>query len=546
MPDVVSLTGIEWGLGAPVGSELLDVVWSRATDVQSLGGPYTPGSPPPGSTPTTPSTSADFLIPAATNYRPHYTITVTDLRDATLVQLAQMSMSCDDGAVCWTLNAGGSADLFERFTTGDVPVIEVNINGVTWTFVIEGVQRTREFPGGGVSITGRSLTITAGEPYEFTQNWVNDGPATAQQIAAQAQVFTGLEIDWQVEDWLVPDRVLSFSGTPLQVVQRVAESIGAITRADRVDPRIAILPRYRELPNAWRNAVPEVEIHIDASMTDSWERSDKPAYTGVFVSGQTEGAIARIYLAGTGGDKLAPMITDPLLTELVALQQRGAAFLGQGGPQAVVKLTLPFLTGGTYPGVIEVNWLARIVDGAKVFYGVVRAVSVEAAFGAVNQTITLEHHTADIVGTTALIPAPPPPASGAIAWYSPVNDHTGTLAHANSGSGSASDFAAGGGTTTLYAGLIGWTTETLVWSIASWVSASGHPAPVIETAADGWVRIQWQNTYGGGFPVGDASIGTLILTATINGSPVPVGQRLIAVTTPPTVDYPTIAWGPEV
>lgn len=547
MADVSSLLHASWGLGTSQ-SNGVHAVWGRATDVQSLGGAYTPGAAPPGGTPIVPNTDADFVISSATNYRQHYEITVTDLRDSTPIQFESMSMSCDDGAICWTLNANGPQSLFSRFTTGDAPVIEVSINGVLWQFVIEGVRRARDFPGAGVSVTGRSPSIVAGEPYQFPQNWVNDGPVTANQLAAQAQVYTGLEIDWQVDDWLIPDRVFSFTGSPLQVVQRVAESINAVTRADRVDPRIAILPRYRALPNEWRKSVPEIEIHIDVSATDSWERSDKPAYTGVYVSGQTEGAIGKVYLAGTTGDQLAPMITDALLTEIVALRQRGEAFLGQGGAQAAVRITMPFLTGGAYPGVIEINWLARIVESAlSVYYGVVRAVSIDVAFGVVNQTITLEVHTKDITGTVTRIPAPPTPSDGLIAWYSNQNGdppYGSGLDVANSGSGTASNYVSGG-ITTLYAGMIGWAGETIAWEIASWVSPDGHPAPVIETTTNGWAQIQWQSTYGGGFPVGDASIGTLTLTATINGSPVPVGQRLIAVTAPDMSGYPTIAWGPE-
>ena len=545
MPDVSSLTTAPWGTGTAVGSDLLDVLWGRGVDVSSLGGTYTPGPPPSGGTPISPNTDADYVIPAATNYRTVHTVTVTDLRDATAVQFDTMSLSCDDGSLCWTLSASGARDLFQRFTTGETPVLDVVIDGFTWRFIVEGVRRERTFPAGGVSITGRSPTIVAGEPYQFPQNWVNDGPATAQQLAAQAQVFTGLDIDWQLEDWLVPNRVFSMTGAPLAVVQRVAESVGAVSRADRVESRISLLPRYRALPNEWREEVPEVEIHIDASMTDSWERSDKPAYTGVYVSGQAEGAIAKVYLAGTTGDQLAPMITDALLTENAALRQRGESFLGQGGPQATIRMTLPFLTGGTYPGPIELNWLARIVEpGPLVYYGVVRAVSIDVQFGAVTQSITIEHHTADITGTTTLIPAPPAPSGAEIGWYDPVTSTGVGLAHSNSGSGDVDDFAVSG-VTTLFAGLVGWVDETVVWSIASWTSGGGDPSPTIVDSADGWVQIQWENTYGGGPPIADASIGTLILTATVNGTPIAVGERLIAVSSPPTGDYPTVAWGPE-
>lgn len=548
MPDVAGSTELVWGTGTPVASTDLEILWGFASLVLSTGGTFTPGAPPPGSTPTAPNTDADFIIGPASSRHQAYTITVTDIRDAADVELSAMTLSCDDGAVCWTLNASGGAELFTRFTTGDPPVIEVDINGFVWRFIIESVRRSRQFAEFGVELTGRSLTITAGDPYQFPQNWVNDGPTTAQQLAAQAQIYTGLEIDWQIEDWLIPDRVFSFAGTPLGVVQRVAESVGAVLRSYRVDNKISLVPRYRALPNEWRLQVPEVEIHIDASMTDSYERADKPPYTGVFVSGQADGALAHVYLAGTSGLELAPMVTDQLMTESAALRQRGESILGAGGPQAVLTFTLPFLTGGQFPGVIEVGWLVRIIEPAKTIYGVVRAVVINVAFGVVNQTITLEHHTADITGTVAVIPAPPAPVDGEIAWFDPIGASGGTLIHANSGTGVCDSFAIGSPVTNLFAGLIGWTTETLVWSIASWTSAGGHPAPFINSSADGWVEIQWNNITGwdGGFPfVSGASIGTLVLTATVDGSPIATGQRLIAVTTPPTVDYADIAWGPE-
>lgn len=147
----------------------------------------------------------------------------------------------------------------------------------------------------------------------------------------------------------------------------------------------------------------------------------------------------------------------------------------------------------------------------------------------------------------ALMPHLPAGGANAIAWYDPIDDRfTGTLLHPNAGSGVCDSFAPGP-TVQLLAGVIGWTNETVVWSL-DWAPTAGGAAPFIIDSLDGWVQIQWNNTGGWdtGFPfVTAASIGTLTLTATINGVPIAVGQRLIAVTTPPTLDYPTIAWGPE-
>lgn len=137
----------------------------------------------------------------------------------------------------------------------------------------------------------------------------------------------------------------------------------------------------------------------------------------------------------------------------------------------------------------------------------------------------------------------PGEGSSEIAWFDPIDDSiTGTLLHSNSGSGPCDSFAPGA-VLTLYAGLIGWTDQVIEWSIL-WDSVE-DASPIIDGAFDNYVRIVWVAVDGSTFPVSPASIGSLIVTATVNGTPIAVGQRLVAVTTPPTIDYPNIAWGPE-
>jgi hypothetical protein len=130
-----------------------------------------------------------------------------------------------------------------------------------------------------------------------------------------------------------------------------------------------------------------------------------------------------------------------------------------------------------------------------------------------------------------------------IAWFDPINDPvTGALLHSNSGTGVCDSFAPGP-VVTLFAGLIGWVGETLSWSLI-WDSVE-DASPIIAGAFDNYVQIDWVAVDGSTFPVSPASIGSLIVTTTVDGTPIAVGQRLIAVTTPPTGDYPDIAWGPE-
>ncbi len=150
--------------------------------------------------------------------------------------------------------------------------------------------------------------------------------------------------------------------------------------------------------------------------------------------------------------------------------------------------------------------------------------------------------------TLPVQPAAPVSEPVELAWYSPVNGGTGgSLSRGNSGSGDCSDFV-GGGITLLYASITGYDGQTVEWSIAEWNTLDGGASPILTDLGSGSVEVAWQN-FGGEEtppPIYDAAIGELILTATIDGVPVAVGDRLVATTTPDLIDgYANIAWGPE-
>jgi hypothetical protein len=412
MPSVVaSAVSVPWRDAAGAAAAV-SAPWRDGTDVASTGSPFTAPGAPGGSTPTAGSLAADYVLAAAAAYHVVHTVTVTDLRDDAAIEFEQMSIAADEGGVCWTLTASGPASLFARFTADSVdkPVVLVTIDGLAWQFIIERVSRNRSgLANAGVSVSGRSLTITAGEPYQYTQNWINQGPASAAQLVDHAQLYTGLQVNWLLEDWLVPDKVWSFSGSPMAVAKRVAESVSAVVRSARTDLTISIMPRYPVLPHLWPYEAPDVDLHIDAAMTDSYDRDDKPGYNGVYVSGQQQGVVGFVYLDGTPGDLLAPLVTDLLLTDEAAVRQRGIAILGASGPQARVQMTLPVLTGAGEPGVLDLGMLCRVIDDeTEPWYGMVRAVSVSVSLPSVLQTITLERHTAPIPGTVVADPGPDP------------------------------------------------------------------------------------------------------------------------------------------
>jgi hypothetical protein len=531
MPDLAAGFGASWrdgaGLLSPVG-----LPWRDGASLLTVGSPFTPSIPSGGSTPTAPNLDADYVLAAANSYNVVHNVTVVDLRDDSAVSFDNMSFGTDDSSVCWTLNASGPAELFARFTTpGNTPVIAVTIDGMLWNFVIEGVRRTRNFGKSSVAVTGRSQTIIAGEPYQFPQNWINEGPATAAQLVDQAQLYTGMEVEWLLDDWLVPDKVWTFAGTPLAVAKRVAESVGAVVRSSRADFRLALMPRYRDLPNAWPTVAPDVEIHITAAMTDSYDRADQPAYNGVYVSGQQQGAVGRVYLAGTLGDRLAPLVTDLLLTDIEGVRQRGEAILGAAGPQARVQMTLPVLTGAGQPGVLELGMLCRIVGDGPTWWGAVRAVSVAVVLPSVLQVITLERHIGAIEGTVIETPAVVAPIA---AWLNPVTDSAGSAVVGASGTGeNGADVF-----NSMFVGIVGGSTGAVVWS-ATWAPLVSDPSPTVTSGGiDGVGHVVLPD-----LSVDDdwaTSAGMLTLTASIDGGP-PSNEIQLAIS---PGSYSMLAWGP--
>ena len=329
-------------------------------------------------------------ITARSSYVHTHAITAFRLPDMTPVPLTGFTLSADVGSFCWTLEARGPVELLTLLAPdeGLPTLLRVGLDGMTWEFAVEGLRRTRDFGGAQASITGRSVSALLSDPYMPEVAYLNAVPATAQQLINEALQFTDVTLDWQALDWLVPDGAWSFTGTPIAVVNRVAETIGAVVQSPRTGAEIIVAPRYPVLPWDWESTLPDVTIAVDAVVSDGFERADRPAYEGVYVSGQSQGVLALVKRTGTAPALLMPMVTDPLMTDLDAARQRGEALLGGAGPQARMTVTLPVLTGPGEPGVIDVGKLVE-VDG---WIGLVRAVTVAVEWPTARQTLTIERH----------------------------------------------------------------------------------------------------------------------------------------------------------
>ena len=353
--------------------------------------------------------SAFFILPARF-YMTSHTLHAQRLPDLVDLPIYDATVAADAGSFCWSFTANGPARLLQLLEPVDgLPQqLRLTLDGIPFTFVLDSISRNHSFGKTGISLSGRSVTALAGDPFLRSSSRTNSSPITAQQLALDVLTGTGLDLDWGIGagalsnggliDWLVPTSAFSHIGTPLDAVQTIINAAGGYAQSHRSEPILLARHPYGQrvgdvsgAPWAWGMGSADVELAADAVITDSLERRDGADINAVYVSGTTHGVLAQVKRTGTAGDKLAQLVTDALITHTDAARQRGLSILGKAGAQYNVRIELPVLTGTNQPGIIDVGQLVQI-NTAQPWRGRVRAVSVNANMPIMRQTITLERH----------------------------------------------------------------------------------------------------------------------------------------------------------
>ncbi len=315
-----------------------------------------------------------------------------------------VSLQSDRGSFGWTVTASGPSGPMQALDpTAAVlpPRVRITIDGLQWVFIVDSLNPNESFGKTNASvISGRSATALVGPPHrEFS--WMSTTDRTAQQLAASALELTGVGLDWGIDDWLVPAGAWSHVGTPLSAVQAIAEAAGGYLQSHRTDATVMVRHPYPTLPGGvpggpWNwsaAAAADVELAPDVIISIGGERRYGADVDGIYVSGTAQGVLAHVKRSGTAGAKLASMVTNPLMTANIAAQQCGLSVLGAAGPKDMLQISMPVLTGGANPGVIDVGKLVQINDTVP-WRARVRAVGVQAKMPTVRQSITLERHLA--------------------------------------------------------------------------------------------------------------------------------------------------------
>lgn len=340
---------------------------------------------------------AQVVVPIRRSYIVINTTTLVRAADGVPLTPLQLALSIDVDSWTWGFDAsipGADLALVEPVAAGEPVELIATVNGAAFRILAERIARDRRFAADRLRISGRGRAGMLASPHSPILTRSNAEARTVQQLVADALTDNGVSIgwaiDWQAADWLVPAGSYSHTGSYIEHAQRIAEAAGAYVQADRIADTLHILPRYPLLPWEWAAAGPDLELPAAPVVREAIEWHAKPAYNRVYISGSDAGGIlGQVTRAGTAGDVVAPMITDPLCTHADAARARGRAILADTGSQARITLELPILPE---TGIIQPGKLVRYLDGSTPRRGLVRAVRVTAGLPAARQSIELEAH----------------------------------------------------------------------------------------------------------------------------------------------------------
>ena len=314
------------------------------------------------------------------------------------IPMLAMSMSLDVDSWTWTASAslpGRALDAVAPDSSGTPVEVEATINGVPYRFLVETINRDRTFNQSALKIGMRGKTALLDAPYAMTQSFGNTGPRTMAQLAEDVLTVNGVAMGWAVnwtpEAWTVPTGAFSHQGTYIGALNALAGASGAYVQPHRTLQELSVLSRYPTAPWDWPGASPDFELPSAVTVQEGIEWVNRPNYNRVFVSGVSQGVLGQVTRLPTAGDIVAPMVTDALITDAVAVRLRGLPVLADTGRIAKVSLKLPVLPA---TGIIEPGKMVRYVDGAVTRIGICRSVAVSLGANAVDlrQTITVETH----------------------------------------------------------------------------------------------------------------------------------------------------------
>lgn len=349
-----------------------------------------------------------YQRPKPFKHAPEYTVWII-MNDAYLIRTSDnravdvysMSVKADIESWCWTFQATIPAHSLPLVSPVGEPVeCLATINGYSWLVMIERWSESRSFARGEYTISGRSVSAELAQPYAPIITGVNESELTSVQVVNEQLENTGWIADFSAfESWLIGAGALSYSNSSaLKVIQSVAEATGGRVQTHRQEQKLMIVPRLHSLPWTWHEATPDLGISEYVVKQLGREFLPGIAYNAVFVSGENQGVLCKVFRTDrVGEEKAAPMVTNALITDVKPAEAMGRMVIGRSGNWSRETLELPLTRPGDLPGLLEIGMLISMTEANDVWRGQVTGVSVSVQWQGrgglvVSQSIDVERY----------------------------------------------------------------------------------------------------------------------------------------------------------
>jgi len=380
---------IPWGLSIPASDDGLYPWDRRAPSHDHLWNIVYPSGP-------TTDNHGTIVILARKAYVMKNEIKARTMSGGVEIPLQAVSLNLDYGTWAWgfsaTIPATYLSYLQSLALTAPVELL-VTVNGEDFLVLVESVSRSRTFGKASLSITGRGHSAYLSDPYSPTNHSFNSEMVTSQQLFESALTFNtvplGWTVNWNLPVWNIPAGVWSHTGTYIEAITAIASSVGGYILPDPVLKVLNVNSKYPTLPSEWAAGTPYMILPSAVVQTEGVVWKEKPAYNGVYVSGESSGITGFVHKDGTIGDYLAESKTHKLITHADAARELGRSILVDTGFSSLVTLSMPILDS---MGLILPGNIIRYTDGGSTTHGITRSIAIASNGVSARQTIEVEVH----------------------------------------------------------------------------------------------------------------------------------------------------------
>jgi hypothetical protein len=268
------------------------------------------------------------------------------------------------------------------------------LNGYAWDFVVTEGGGSFAFADMSFTVNAQSRIVYLGAPYAPSRDYREANTRSAHQLADQEVENTGFEIVWDTADWLVPAGVFSYQNLPpLDVLKRLAATVGAYVSDDPTDLTVTLAPKYLIEPWLWSQQSPITTLTASQVKEYSLQNTRYDDCNRVVISGGNTGKVRVVATrSGTAGDHSKALSPDSLVCAVEAGTERARQFFSAAGRHCDVVISgIPLAPAPADPKLLHLRNLVRVTWGEETWIGMVTATRIEAQIGRLLQSVTVDH-----------------------------------------------------------------------------------------------------------------------------------------------------------